>query len=233
MSGAGQHRRLVLFDIDGTLVLTGRAGLRAMIRTFAEMFGATDAFAGIPVAGRTDQAIFTDAVARLGLKSEPEMLETFRRRYCDLLSTEILQPGPRKGVMPGVELLLDVLAARDHVTLALLTGNFAEAARIKLEFFGLWRYFVSGAFGDDAEDRNALVAVALRRVREAGRPRFDPAHVFVVGDTPLDIAAAQAAGARSVGVATGDYDPDSLSASGADAVFADLSDTEAFLRLLE
>src|SRR5439155_14506603 len=149
--------------------------------------------------------------------------------YLAHLSTELDRPGPRKGVMPGVRRLLDELAARPDVYLALLTGNYEEAARVKLEYFDLWRYFRCGAFGDDAPDRNGLLPKALAVVRARGGPAVSPADTVVVGDTPLDVACAAAAGARSIAVATGGYDVDALRAAGADVVFDDLSDTDAVL----
>ena len=131
--------------------------------------------------------------------------------------------------MPGVTALLDALAEDDDVFLALLTGNYEAAARLKLEHFNLWRYFRSGAFGDDAPDRNGLVPKALARVAGEGGPAFSPGEAVVIGDTPLDVACAAVGGARSIGVATGNYSVDDLHAAGAHEVFADLRDTEAVL----
>ena len=108
-----------------------------------------------------------------------------------------------------------------------------EAARLKLEHFDLWRYFQCGAFADDSADRNHLVAKALERVRGCGGPLAAPADVIVIGDTPHDVACALASGATPVGVATGPFSADQLRDSGAAVVFEDLSDTEAFVQLLE
>jgi len=135
--------------------------------------------------------------------------------------------------MPGIRELLDSLDRRDDVFVGLLTGNFESGARIKLEHFDLWRYFRCGAYGDDAADRNALVPFALSRARACGLPDLAPDHILVVGDTPHDVACARAAGAVPVGVATGTFTVDQLRAAGADLVFQDLSDTAAFLALLE
>jgi phosphoglycolate phosphatase len=137
-----------------------------------------------------------------------------------------------KAPMPGIRELLPVLQTRDDVALGLLTGNFAAGARIKLEHFDLWKYFACGAFGDDASDRNALVPVAIERARACGLADVQREEVLVVGDTPFDVACALAAGAVPVGVATGGFTIDQLRESGAEIVFRDLSDTEAFLRLL-
>jgi phosphoglycolate phosphatase len=223
--------RLVLFDIDGTLVLTGGAGARAMTLAFRDLLGVDNGFDGISMPGRTDQIILKEALTRGGHADDASLLWAFHDRYIDHLLREIEQPAPGKfkGVMPGVRELLDALAARDDVMLALLTGNFSAAARIKLDAFGLWGYFRSGAFGEDAHDRNDLVPVAVNRARACGLPEIPASHVVVIGDTPLDVACAKAANARAIAVATGGIDEETLRASGADAVFRDLSDTDAAL----
>jgi phosphoglycolate phosphatase len=238
-------RKLVLFDIDGTLVLTGGAGLRAMNRACSELVGHTEALSGIPVAGRTDRIILADVAARMGRTLDDELLTVLRDRYLAYLREEILAPGvmpsaeslgPRggiKAVMPGIRELLDALQRRPDVFLGLLTGNFEEGARTKLAHFDLWRYFRCGAYGDDAEDRNALVPIAVERARRCGLPEIPPGEILVIGDTPHDIACARAADAVAVGVATGGFTVDELRASGADIVFKDLSDREAFLELLD
>jgi len=241
---SGPVRKLILFDIDGTLCLTGGAGLRAMARACSELIG-LEALSGIPFAGRTDRSILTDAVARTGRVLDDDLLAVLRERYLMHLREEILAPGAiptaeylgRRGgvkaVMPGIRELLDALAVRADVFVGLLTGNFEEGARIKLEHFDLWRYFRCGAYGDDAADRNALVPFALERARRAGLPEIAAEHILVVGDTPHDIACARAVGASAVGVATGGFTVDELRACGGDIVFEDLSDPEAFLELLD
>jgi len=228
-------RKLVLFDIDGTLVLTGGAGLRAMNRAVEEVLGHSDVLNNIQVAGRTDWAILTDAAAAAGATLEASLLDELRRRYTTYLAGEIHHRGSgRKGVMPGVAELLPVLRDDGGVVLGLLTGNFEEGAKIKLAHFDLWDYFVCGAYGGDASDRNALVPVALSRARAAcGLGAVAPSDIFVVGDTPHDVACAHAVGATPVAVATGGFTEDQLRASGAGIVFRDLGDTRAFLEVLE
>ena len=216
---------------DGTLVLTGGAGVRAMTRAFEELFTIPDAFRGIAMFGRTDAGILFDAaVAHDVADSE---LGRFRGVYLAHLATEIAKPGPRKGIMPGVRRLLDLLADRTDVYLALLTGNYEAAAQVKLEYFDLWRYFRCGAFGDDAPHRNSLLPKALDRIRQCGGPDAGPADVVVIGDTPLDVACAAASGARSIAVATGSYDVDALRSTDADVVLKDLSDEAEVLRALQ
>jgi phosphoglycolate phosphatase-like HAD superfamily hydrolase len=225
--------KLVLFDIDGTLVLTGRAGVRAMTRAMAEVFGVEGAFNDISMAGRTDWYLLSIALSQAGQTLNASEFERFRAVYIRFLEEEVLERGEgRKGIMPGVRDLLDTLASRDDVLLGLLTGNFVEAARIKLEHFDLWRYFRCGAYGDDAEDRNALVPVAVERAQAYdGRRAFT--RVVVIGDTPHDIACAAAAGATSLAVATGGFDVDSLRTAGADVVFEDLGDTQGVLQVID
>jgi len=226
--------KLVLFDIDGTLVLTGGAGLRAMNRACADLVGHTRALDGIPVAGRTDRVILADVLARLDRTLDDPLLEQLRDRYLACLAEEIQHRGEGvKAVLPGVARLLDTLASRDDVVLGLVTGNFEAGARIKLGHFDLWRYFRCGAFADDAADRNLLVPFAVDRARRCGLERVPARDVLVVGDTPHDIACARAVGAVAVGVATGGFSVDDLRESGADVWFRDLSEVGAFLELVE
>jgi phosphoglycolate phosphatase-like HAD superfamily hydrolase len=222
---------VLLFDIDGTLVLTGGAGGRAMTRAFEELYGVGNAFEGVPFNGRTDAWILSRAAAAHGI--DDEAIARFKPLYLDYLAEELHRPGPRKGVMPGVGPLLDELSRRDDVYLALLTGNFERGACLKLEYFDLWRYFTCGAFGDTTHDRNGLLAQALARIEVCGGPQVAPADVVIIGDTPLDVGVAIAGGARSMAVATGSHTTDELRASGADVVFQDLSDLEAVLAAVE
>ena len=221
--------RLLLFDIDGTLLLSGGAGKRALNRTFEEMFGVADAFAGIPVAGRTDLLILDDALERAGVAAGAGARARFLTRYCTHFEREILHSGPRKGLMPGVRPLLDRLRGTPGVACALLTGNIARAARVKLEHFEIRSHFVCGAYGDDAPRRDDLVPIAVERARRAGIDVDSPREAVVIGDTPLDAQCAAAAGARAVCVATGPFTEDELRRAGADAVLPDLTDPERFL----
>ena len=226
--------KLVLFDIDGTLVLTGRAGVRGMTRALEEVFGSSASLDGIPVAGRTDWAILHDAVRRYGRELDAPLLDDLRLRYVTRLAEEIQHRGEgRKDVMPGIREILETLDARHDITLGLLTGNFLEGARVKLGYFDLWRYFRFGAFGDDAADRNLLVPFAVERARPFVAGQCAPRDVLVVGDTPADIACAHAGAAVAIGVATGSSSVEELRHAGADHAFDDLSDTHRFLKLLD
>jgi phosphoglycolate phosphatase-like HAD superfamily hydrolase len=204
-----------------------------MSRAFEEVFVIADAFQGIPMAGRTDAWILADALAAHDVSPDASDLARFRDAYLDHLSTELEKPGAaRKGLMPGVRELLDALAPREDVYLALLTGNYEAGARLKLEYFDLWKYFPCGAFGDDAPHRNVLVPKALATVAACGGPDFAAADAIVIGDTPLDIGCAAHVGARSLAVATGSHSVEELRAAGADDVLQDLADTTEVLRVL-
>jgi phosphoglycolate phosphatase-like HAD superfamily hydrolase len=226
--------KLILFDIDGTLVSTGGAGGRAMARAASDVFALPDADKSIAMAGRTDVWIVAQMAARHGALLDESVLARFEDAYIGYLREEIDRPGTGgKGVLPGVTAILDMLSRHDGAHLALLTGNFRRGAQIKLEYFGIWQYFESGAFGEDAQNRNHLLQIAIDRVTKAGGPVVPPSDVVVVGDTPLDGAVALAGGAKALGVATGPYDAARLRASGAHVVLEDLRDEEAVLRALE
>lgn len=224
---------LILFDIDGTLLLSGRAGLRAMTRAFAQTFGVADAFAGALFAGRTDSYLVSEALKAAGLPDTAGNHARFRDAYVPLLEEEIQQPGTgHKGLMPGARELIEALVEHDHLHLALLTGNYRRAAEVKLTHFELWDFFEWGAFSDDAADRNALVPIARQRAEIYDVPADALDRVIVIGDTPHDIECARVAGAQSIAVATGGHSVDELRAAGADVVLVDLSDTERVVALL-
>ena len=224
---------LILFDIDGTLLLSGRAGLRAMTRAFETTFGITDAFAGQHFGGRTDSFLVSKALRTHGMPDTPEQHDRFRQNYIPLLAEEIEHPGTgHKGLMPGARELLEALHDHHHLHLALLTGNYRDAAEIKLQHFELWDFFEWGAFSDDAADRNALVPIARSRAETYDIPAEAIERVIVIGDTPHDIECARVAGARSIAVATGGFTVEQLREAGADEVLQDLSDTEAVIALL-
>ena len=232
MRPARRAQRLILFDIDGTLVLTGGAGGRAMTRAFRDVFGVENGLASVSMAGRTDAWIVARMAAHHSLVCGDETRSRFQEAYIGHLLREIHEPGPQKGVLPGVREVLDALARDPRACLALLTGNFERGAQIKLEYFDLWKYFASGAFGDTTHDRNSLLGTAIERVTASCGLTVRPSDITIVGDTPLDVAVALAGGARSVAVATGGYDRETLKASGADVVLDDLRDVSAALNAM-
>jgi phosphoglycolate phosphatase-like HAD superfamily hydrolase len=204
-----------------------------MSLAFEEVFAIANAFTGIPMAGRTDAWILNDAAIAHGVAADSPLFPRFREAYLRHLSAELDRPAAtRIGLMPGVRELLDALAQRDDIYLALLTGNYEDGARLKLEYFDLWNYFPCGAFGDDAPHRNVLVPKVLRTVEACGGPAFLAAEAIVIGDTPLDVACAAHVGARSLAIATGSHSVEELRAAGADAVLQDLGDLDQVLRVL-
>ena len=224
---------LILFDIDGTLLLSGRAGMRAMTRAFQQTFAISDAFSGESFGGRTDSYLVSKALTQAGLPDSEENHHRFRDAYLPLLAEEIQHPGQgHKGLMPGARQLLEALQAYDHLHLALLTGNYREAAEIKLQHFEIWDFFEWGAFSDDHHDRNELVPIAKSRAETYDIPGEAIERVIVIGDTPHDIECARVAGAKSIAVATGGFSLAQLQDAGADEVLPDLSDTQRVLSLL-
>jgi phosphoglycolate phosphatase-like HAD superfamily hydrolase len=224
-------RRLVLFDIDGTLVNTGRAGADAMTMAFAELYRITDGFAGIRMSGKTDRLILQEALDNHRVPLEDGAFDVFHERYLFHLHHTLQEPARPRRLMPGLPHLLETLGARADVLLGLLTGNVARGAQLKLESFDLWQYFRLGAYGSDASDRNALVPVAQSRARALGHD-FSPAQIVVIGDTPRDIRCAQVHGALAVAVATGSYSLAELLQHGPDHCFHDLGDMQAVLSVL-
>jgi phosphoglycolate phosphatase len=224
--------QLVLFDIDGTLVNSGRAGADAMNLAFTELYQIPDAFAGIHMSGKTDPSILQEALTNHRLQLDDAALAMFHERYLWYLRRTLQDSTRPRRLMPGIPLLLDTLRARADVLLGLLTGNLAIGAQLKLEAFGIWHYFRLGAYGSDAVDRNALVPVAQARARVLVRHDFAPAQILVIGDTPRDIACARAHGARVVAVATGSYCAEELQQHEPDHCLADLGDIPSVLRVL-
>ena len=219
---------LFLFDIDGTLVLTGGAGIRALDRAFARVLALEGACRGYQAAGMTDPLI-VEAITTQQLGRGPTPAETtaILEAYVGYLSEEVAAT-PRYRIMPGVDAALDAVCARG-ATVGLATGNVEAGARIKLERGGLWRRFPFGGYGSDAADRGLLVRRAIERGEAHARRRFAGHEVIVVGDTPRDVAAAHACGAFAVGVATGPDDLATLRAAGADVAFATLEELPAWL----
>ena len=224
---------LLLFDVDGTLILSGGSGLRALNLTFHEMFQIQDAFTAINTAGRTDGEIIDEALRQNQITSTEAVLVEIQRKYEGRLTEEIQLPNPRKSIMPGVENLLKFLSVRQNVTLGLLTGNFQSTAKIKLDYFGLSHYFLCGAYGSDARNRNALVDIAKQRAKLLGINNLSARDILIVGDTPLDVACARAAGSKMAAVATGQFDVFALKKAGAEIALDDLRDRQPFLELLE
>jgi phosphoglycolate phosphatase-like HAD superfamily hydrolase len=230
-------RRLVLWDVDGTLVLYGGIGRQA----FADAFVAFAGRAGrdldelmIPTAGRTDPEIALEFLARHGVADGEARLDAFHAALVAALATRAEQMRERGRVPPGVERALEAVRRQPGVAQSLLTGNVEANAVLKLASVGLDGYvdFEIGAYGSDHRDRARLVEVARAKAMAKFGVELDRRAVVIIGDTPLDVAAGRAGGARVIAVATGHHDVEALRATGADAVFEDLADTEAVVRAI-
>jgi phosphoglycolate phosphatase-like HAD superfamily hydrolase len=214
--------KLFLFDIDGTLVGTGGAGLRALERAVEELHGVSRSCAGLRADGKTDPAIVVEIFECIGRACGDADIAAVLERYLEHLAVEVAATD-RYQVMPGVREALDLLDGRGEL-LGLATGNIERGAEIKLARGDLWRRFGFGGYGSDSLDRARLVARAIERAEaRAGRP-FDRREVWVIGDTPRDVDAAHRCGAQAAGVATGPYRPDALRAAGAEVVFETLEE---------
>lgn len=223
-----------LFDVDGTLVSAGGAGRRAFERAVRDRLGAPGGeLDGLRLDGMTDRLIVREALRILGRPFEEAFCDALLERYVEHLADEI--QGPGYAVLPGVVEALEELRARGALV-ALCTGNVADGARLKLARGGLDRYFEWGAtavcgFAGDGEERERVVRAALRRAGERLGRSVSPSEALVIGDTPRDVSAAHAAGARALAVATGRYGEAELRATGADHVAGSLADAGA-LRVL-
>jgi phosphoglycolate phosphatase len=226
------HTKLVLFDIDGTILLTSGAGRRAIVAAIGEEVGDTGGLGRVRFDGKTDPQIVTELFEAAGQPRPPtpDQVEAICRRYVELLADELERPTARTTLMPGVQPLLDQLDREDGVVLGLLTGNVAQGAALKLRSAGIDpSRFRVGAYGSDSAHRPDLPPIATRRaVQYFGRePSGD--EVVIVGDTPADIACGQCISARAVAVATGGYTVADLQACRPHAVFENLSDTDRVL----
>jgi phosphoglycolate phosphatase len=223
--------KVVLFDIDGTILWSDGAGRRAVFQALSEHFGETGP-AQHEFDGKTDRQIVRELMRHAGVLDDaidarlPKVVE----RYVELLHDELAEGAGRGGVYPGVRTLLDELEARDDVLLGLLTGNVHEGAKAKLAAVGIApERFRVGAFGSDHEHRPQLPAIARERAAALLGREIPGRDVVVIGDTPADVECGREIGARAIGVATGRYSVEELRSRGAAAVFPDLSDVDAVM----
>lgn len=223
-------KTLLLWDIDGTLILAGGAGERALTAALATEFGIVGTLEDIELAGRTDPWIARRVLAKFALPDTPANLDRYLAGYLRALPGQV--QNPRNRILPGVREILAATAQRADVASGLLTGNLRRGAEIKLRHHDLWAHFAFGAFADDSEIRNDLGPHAVRRAREHHAVEFAADRVWVIGDTPHDVACGQIIGARTLAVATGRYTVAQLAASSPTAVLPDLSDTAAVLQTL-
>lgn len=224
-------RKLVLFDVDGTLLDTQGAGARAFRRALVEVYGETGPIDGYDFHGRTDPQIARELLRMAGLGDDaidaglPRLWDAYLRE----LRVELSRPDTGSSVLEGVPTLLDALHDAGKHLVALLTGNIESGARLKLGAAGLWERFDLGAYGSDHERRDQLPAIAVRRARDRSGIHFRGRDVVIIGDTPFDVSCGRSLGVWAVAVATGKHTPRELAAAGADVVLDDLRDTDAAL----
>jgi phosphoglycolate phosphatase-like HAD superfamily hydrolase len=223
-------RCLVLWDIDGTLVDSARLGRDAFVEAFEVVTGETPA-RPVSLAGRTDLEIARDMLSTATIAADDGMLESFGEALRAAMAARADLLRKRGRAYPGAGEALARLDRERGVLQSLLTGNIEPNAVVKLGAFGLDRHldFEIGAYGSDHHMRGELVAIARRKAESKHGLRIRADEVVLVGDTPLDIAAAKEGGARAVGIATGPFEVQALRDAGADAALADLTDTEAVM----
>jgi phosphoglycolate phosphatase len=201
--------RLVLFDIDGTLIQTGGAGEKAFARVGATEFGVPNGTARLQFAGRTDPSIVREFFGQHGIEPNPENFQRFLDAYVFWLDHLLGQIPGR--VLPGVQAMIHELRALpERPILGLLTGNIRLGAQIKLRHYQLWDSFATGGFGDDHEDRNQIAVVARERGCRSLGETVTGGEILVIGDTPRDIECARTLGARSLAVGTGSFPAEQL-----------------------
>lgn len=222
--------KLLLFDVDGTLLRSYGGALRAMTRAARRLFGSAFDLEPVDRSGRLDSQILRMALELNRVQATPEELDGFRKLYLEELRAEVKW----MRLLPGVRELLEQLHATEGIVLGLATGNYAEAARMKLQVVGIDpHWFAVGGFGDLAATRSQLVRLAVEEAASlVGRP-IRGGDVIVIGDTPRDVESARANGCACVAVATGNYTAEVLQAAGADAVLADLTDPAPLWAMLD
>ena len=225
--------KILLFDIDGTLLMTGGAGAEALNLAFHRHFGIEGAWRGIVPDGKTDPMIIEEmAVRALGRALDTAEYEKICSLYLEFF-TERLPKSERFRLLPGVQFLLQSLAGREDLVLGLATGNFEAAAWQKVGHGGIRDFFKFGGFGSDSRDRGELTRTAVLRGLEFLGRETGPENIFVIGDTIYDVMAGKKAGVRTVAVATGNYNGAHFREHSPDYILNDLSDARAFLRILD
>jgi phosphoglycolate phosphatase-like HAD superfamily hydrolase len=218
---------LYLFDIDGTLVDTGGAGMASLVEATRAVFG--DDGPALDLAGATDLGVVTGIHLHFGIEPTPARIAGYLAIYQERLDWNLAHGNFNGRVIAGAVSLLDGLAVRNGVAIGLLTGNTAGGAASKVRHFGLASYFAFGAYGCDHPDRNELGPIALKRAAAHAGRDFLAQETWIIGDTPKDIACARAIGARCLAVATGSFNAEQLAAHGADRVVESLDEALAWI----
>lgn len=223
--------KLLLFDIDGTLISTGGAGTKALNRAFERVLGIKEAFKNFEMAGKTDIQIIKEGLKLWKINKSESLIKKLVENYLEFLKVEINNNS--KKLKPGVMEFIKFNLDRFNYPMGLLTGNIEEGARIKLEPFGLNPFFPFGAFGSDHEDRKYLLPIALARFSVISKFTISYHQCIIVGDTPRDVACGKPYGAKVIAVATGPYSFEELSKTDADLVVESLSEIDKILNFLQ
>lgn len=222
--------KILLFDIDGTLLSAGGAGTRSLNKAFESVLGINEAFKNFEMAGKTDVQIVKEGLRLYGIEPTSALVNEILSNYIKFLQIEIQNNS--KHLKPGVKEFIDLNLTIFGYPMGLLTGNIERGARIKLDPFGLNPLFPFGAFGSDHEDRNQLLPLAIKRFVENFKKDVDFSQVIVIGDTPRDVACAKPYGAKVIAVATGPYSVSELMKTEADIVLENLSEIDKVLPIL-
>jgi phosphoglycolate phosphatase len=221
------QKRLYLFDIDGTLITSGGAGETSYREAVGEFLGTLAPLEGLNFAGNTDTGLARSVLLAAGREPTREAIMGLHDTYLTILADRIHRH--QGNLLPGIITLLDRLRERPTAVLALLTGNLAAGAELKLTHYGVWHYFDFGAYADDHHERNRLGPVAASRAFEEHGEEFPPERIYVIGDTPRDIECGKAFGAVTVAVATGKYSREELASHHPDFLFEDFSNVDFVL----
>lgn len=219
---------LYLFDVDGTLLNSGRAGQAAMEEALQIEFGITETDCDIPYAGRTDRAIIDDLLKWHKIEDTPENFQAFQSRYFELLPKHLGSRGGR--VLPGVTEVLEIITKETNDWTGLLTGNFERSGWMKVQHFNIDHHFSFGAFGDVHPNRDDVARLASQTATD--RHGHAIKTIWVIGDTPADVQCGRAIGAKVLAVATGHYSLEELEASEPDVTLTDMSDAARVAELL-
>ncbi len=230
VKNSNNKERLILWDIDSTLISTGGAGDKALKRVIEKRYGVQDDLHDVEIAGRTDTGIIASILRKYDVPQTEANIAAFLDEYVGFLGE--LLPQMEGRVLPGVTQLLKHTRDNRNYVVGLLTGNVERGAKLKLEHYGLWHHFEFGAFADDHHDRNELGAFAHRRAKEKHGIEFAAAQIDVIGDTGHDIACGKAFGARTIAVATGSWPRERLAEHAPDFLFDDLSNVERVMAQL-
>lgn len=228
-----QPNKLLLWDIDGTLLTTGAAGEYALIQTLKNHFKIESKLEGIEIAGRTDKGIAMEILRKYGLPETLENVTRFLDSYLEELKSWLPKRQETGRILEGIQTILEIAHQRNDLAQGLLTGNLQKGAHLKLEHYKMMHYFDFGAFSDDHHDRNQLPAFAKQRAEEKFQINFAPENIFVIGDTPHDIACGKVIGAKTIAVATGRFKIEELEKCQPTAVFKDLTHYQDFFAVID